>query len=61
MAEMFSLSAREQQMLSVLPTGRAIWKIGARSAVVQTVRSPIEERLFYTDQGMQQIGEGPLR
>jgi type IV secretory pathway VirB4 component len=54
MAEMFSLSAREQQMLSVLPTGRAIWKIGARSAVVQTVRSPIEERLFYTDQGMQQ-------
>ena len=29
MAELFDLSDREQQMLSVLPTGRAIWKIGA--------------------------------
>jgi type IV secretory pathway VirB4 component len=52
MAEMFSLSGREQQMLSVLPTGRAIWKISRRSAVVQTVRSPIEEQLFWTDQAM---------
>ena len=44
-------------MLSVLPTGRAIWKIGRRSAVVQTVRSPIEERLFYTDQAMSPGGD----
>ena len=57
MAEMFSLSGREQQMLSVLPTGRAIWKISRRSAVVQTVRSPIEERLFGTDQAMSPDGD----
>ena len=52
MAELFDLSAREQDMLSMLPTGRAIWKIGRRSAVVQTVRTPIERELFYTDSAM---------
>ena len=52
MAELFDLSEREQQMLAVLPTGRAIWKIGRRSAVVQTVRSPIETDLFFTDSAM---------
>ena len=52
MTELFDLSAREQEMLRTLPTGRAIWKIGRRSAVVQTVRSPIERDLFFTDSAM---------
>ena len=57
MAEMFSLSEPRAADALVLPTGRAIWKIGRRSAVVQTVRSPIEERLFYTDQAMSPGGD----
>jgi type IV secretory pathway VirB4 component len=50
--EMFDLSEREQEWLGQLLQGRAIWKIGARSAVVQTVLSGNESRLFDTDQKM---------
>jgi type IV secretory pathway VirB4 component len=61
MAELFDLSEREQQMLPVLQTGRAIWKVGLRSAVVQTVRSPEEIGLFFTDHGMKTSNGGPDR
>jgi hypothetical protein len=34
-------------------TGRAVWKIGrAASAVVQTVLTPVERRLYWTNERM---------
>lgn len=51
-AEMFDLSDRERQWLGQLVPGRALWRIGARSAVVQTVLTANERRLFDTDAAM---------
>jgi len=50
--DMFDLSERERHWLGQLVQGRAIWRIGARSAVVHTVLTPTEQRLFDTDQQM---------
>ena len=58
MAGLFELSAREQAILTALPTGRAIWKIGRRSAVVQVIRTPIETELFWTDAAMATVPGG---
>jgi hypothetical protein len=49
---MFDLTERERGWLAQLLPGRAIWQIGARSAVVQTVLVGNERTLFDTDQGM---------
>lgn len=54
-AELFDLSERERQWLGQLVVGRAIWKVGARSACVQTVLTASERLLFDTDQGMRAI------
>ena len=51
-AEMFDLSERERAWLGQLVQGRAIWQIGARSAVVQTILTAAERILFDTDQAM---------
>jgi type IV secretory pathway VirB4 component len=51
-AELFDLTERERDWLGQLVQGRAIWRIGARSAVVHTVLTPNERRLFSTDQAM---------
>jgi type IV secretory pathway VirB4 component len=51
--EMFDLSEREREWLGQLVQGRAIWKIGARSAVIQTVLTAAERSLFDTDQRME--------
>ena len=51
-AEMFDLSERERAWLGQLVQGRAIWQIGARSAVVQTILTANERTLFDTDQAM---------
>ena len=51
-AELFDLTERERGWLGQLVPGRAIWRIGARSAVVQTVLTGNERRLFDTDQTM---------
>lgn len=52
-AEMFDLSEREREWLGQLVQGRAIWKVGARTAVVQCVLTPGERaELFDTDQRM---------
>lgn len=51
--EMFDLTDRERAWLGQLMQGRAIWKIGARTAVVQTILTDRERRvLFDTDQNM---------
>jgi hypothetical protein len=51
-AEMFDLSERERDWLGQLVQGRALWKIGARTAVVQTILTGGERVLFDTDQQM---------
>jgi type IV secretory pathway VirB4 component len=56
-AEMFDLSERERGWLGQLVQGRAIWQIGARSAVVQTILTANERALFDTDQAMVDPGE----
>lgn len=57
-AEMFDLSDRERGWLGQLVPGRAIWQIGSRSAVVQTILAGSEPVLFDTDQQMVQH-DGP--
>jgi hypothetical protein len=56
-AEMFDLTERERGWLSQLVPGRAIWQIGARSAVVQTILAGNERILFDTDQAMVHGGD----
>ena len=51
-AELFDLTERERDWLGQLVQGRAVWRIGARSAVVHTVLTGNERRLFDTDQMM---------
>ncbi|HRE02294.1 MAG TPA: hypothetical protein PLV68_13410, partial [Ilumatobacteraceae bacterium] len=51
-AEMFDLTERERGWLGQLVPGRAIWQIGARSAVVQTILAGNERDLFDTDHAM---------
>jgi type IV secretory pathway VirB4 component len=51
-AELFDLTERERDWLGQLVQGRAIWRVGTRSAVVQTVLTANERRLFDTDQAM---------
>ena len=50
--ELFDLTERERQWIGQLVQGRAIWRIKERSAVVQTILTPSELTLFYTDQAM---------
>ena len=54
-ARLFDLSERERDWLGQLVQGRAIWKVGARSALVQTILHPNERKLFDTDAAM--LGE----
>ena len=49
---LFDLTERERAWLGQLVPGRAIWRIGARSAVCQTVLTRNERILFDTDAGM---------
>jgi hypothetical protein len=56
-AELFDLTERERQWLGQLVPGRAIWRIGARSAVVQTILAGNEHALFNTDQAMVHDGD----
>ena len=53
---LFDLTDRERVWLGQLVPGRAIWRIGARSAVVQTILTASERTLFDTDQGMNPAG-----
>jgi hypothetical protein len=51
-AALCDLTEREQDWLGQLVKGRALWRIGARAAVVHTVLTANEQRLFDTDQHM---------
>ena len=51
-AQLFDLSERERAWLGQLVQGRAIWRIGSRSTVVQTILAPGDRSLFDTDAAM---------
>jgi type IV secretory pathway VirB4 component len=46
------LTDEEVELISKLKKGRALWKVGSRTAVVQNVISDAERRLTNTDQNM---------
>lgn len=50
--ELLGLSQTEAQLLGRLGSGQALWRVGARSFVVQHYRSRAELRLTDTDTGM---------
>jgi type IV secretory pathway VirB4 component len=49
---LLGLSESEAQLLSILGTGQALWRVGSRSFVVQHYRSRLEARMTNTDTGM---------
>lgn len=50
--KLFDLTERERQWLGQLVKGRALWKVGTRTACVHAVLTPGERALFDTDQSM---------
>ena len=53
----FGLTAPEANIVGQLTRGRALWKIGGRTAVVHHVVGPTETRLVDTDSRMQPSSE----
>jgi type IV secretory pathway VirB4 component len=49
---LLGLSDNEARLISMLPPGHALWRVGPRSFVVAHQRSRIERRLTDTDAGM---------
>ena len=49
---LLGLSESEAQLLSILTTGQALWRVGSRSFVVQHHRSRFEAGMTNTDTGM---------
>jgi type IV secretory pathway VirB4 component len=49
---LLGLSETEAQLISILSAGQALWRVGARSFVVQHYRSRLETGLTNTDTGM---------
>jgi type IV secretory pathway VirB4 component len=56
---LLGLSESESQLISMLSSGQALWRVGNRSFVVQHYRSRLEAELSDTDTGMR-IGGGRL-
>jgi type IV secretory pathway VirB4 component len=54
--QLLGLSESEAQLISMLSTGQALWRVGGRSFVVQHYRSRMETRLTDTDTGMKVSG-----
>jgi hypothetical protein len=50
--ELLGLSGTEARLLTMLSPGQALWRVGARSFVVQHYRSRTETSLTDTDTGM---------
>ncbi len=53
---LLGLSESEAQLISMLSAGQALWRVGARSFVVQHYRSRIETAMTNTDTGMRVTG-----
>ncbi len=59
--QLLGLSETESQLISMLSTGQALWRVGARSFVVQHYRSRLEAQLTNTDTGMRLSNDGDQR
>ncbi len=57
---LLGLSETEGRLLTMLSAGQALWRVGARSFIVQHYRSRLEARLTDTDTGMR-IAARPAR
>jgi type IV secretory pathway VirB4 component len=53
---LLGLSESESELISMLGAGQALWRLGARSFVVQHYRSRMEAKLTDTDTGMNATG-----
>jgi hypothetical protein len=51
-ADLLGLSGPERDIITRLPKGMALWKIGGRSFLVQHMLSERDERLVYTDEAL---------
>jgi hypothetical protein len=58
---LLGLSESEAQLISMLTAGQALWRVGARSFVVQHYRSRIETAMTNTDTGMRVTGGALVR
>jgi type IV secretory pathway VirB4 component len=58
---LLGLSESEAQLISLLSAGQALWRVGARSFVVQHYRSRLESKLTNTDTGMHGTGAAATR
>jgi type IV secretory pathway VirB4 component len=58
---LLGLSESEADLISMLSAGQALWRVGARSFVVQHYRSRLEAKLTNTDTGMRATGEPERR
>ncbi len=59
--QLLGLSETEARLISLLSAGQALWRVGARSFVVQHYRSRLETGLTNTDTGMRISTEGVRR
>jgi hypothetical protein len=55
-AEYVGLTAPEADIIGNLRRGRALWKVGARTTMVEHVIAPSEQPLCFTDQRMGIVG-----
>jgi type IV secretory pathway VirB4 component len=58
---LLGLSESEAELISMLSTGQALWRVGSRSFAVQHYRSRLEARFTNTDTGMQATSERTRR
>jgi type IV secretory pathway VirB4 component len=58
---LLGLSESEAQLISMLSTGQAVWRVGSRPFVVQHYRSRLEASFTNTDTGMQATTERTRR
>jgi type IV secretory pathway VirB4 component len=60
-ASLLGLSESEAQLIAMLSTGQALWRVGSRSFLVQHYRSRLETQLTDTDTGMRLTGDRTAR
>jgi type IV secretory pathway VirB4 component len=54
-AGLLGLSGTERELVATLPRGTALWKVGARSFLVEHVLGPLEASLVDTDEAMREV------
>jgi hypothetical protein len=54
-AGLLGLGRTERELLATLPRGTALWKVGARSFLVEHALGPLEASLVDTDEAMREV------